>query len=42
MASRDGNFDVKEFLANIGEGRKILRVRKKQRSFSDVTCLWSA
>ena len=27
----DGKFDVKEFLATIGEGRKILRVRKKQR-----------
>jgi CRP/FNR family transcriptional regulator, cyclic AMP receptor protein len=34
MASRGGNFDVKEFLANIGEGRKILRVRKKQRIYA--------
>lgn len=27
-------FDVKKFLANIGEGRKIVRVRKKQRIYS--------
>jgi CRP-like cAMP-binding protein len=31
--NRDDKFDVKEFLANIGEGRKILRVRKKQRIY---------
>jgi CRP/FNR family cyclic AMP-dependent transcriptional regulator len=34
MVSRDGNFNVKEFLANIGQGRKILRVRKKQRVYA--------
>jgi CRP/FNR family cyclic AMP-dependent transcriptional regulator len=28
------NFDVKAFLAQIGEGRKILRVRRKQRVYA--------
>jgi CRP/FNR family transcriptional regulator, cyclic AMP receptor protein len=28
------NFDVKQFLATIGEGRKIVRARKKQRVYA--------
>lgn len=28
------NFDVKKFLANIGEGRKIVRVQKKQKVYA--------
>lgn len=33
MPSSKHNFDVKTFLANIGKGRKIVRVRKKQRIY---------
>lgn len=31
MPPAKNNFDVKAFLANIGQGRKIVRVRKKNR-----------
>jgi CRP-like cAMP-binding protein len=34
MPSSKSNFDVKEFLANIGKGRKIVRVRKKERIYA--------
>jgi CRP/FNR family transcriptional regulator, cyclic AMP receptor protein len=34
MASEDRSFSVEEFLAIIGEGRTILRVRKKQRIYA--------
>src|ERR1700728_3477157 len=34
MASRYSNFDLKSFLANIGKGRKIVRVRKKQAIYT--------
>ena len=33
MPSTNRNFDVKQFLATIGEGRKIVRARKKQRVY---------
>jgi CRP/FNR family cyclic AMP-dependent transcriptional regulator len=34
MGSRYSNFDLKSFLANIGKGRKIVRVRKKQAIYT--------
>lgn len=34
MASSNHEFDVKAFLAKIGKGRKIVRVRKKQRIYA--------
>jgi CRP/FNR family cyclic AMP-dependent transcriptional regulator len=34
MPSPKSHFDVHKFLANIGEGRKILRVRKKNKVFA--------
>jgi CRP/FNR family transcriptional regulator, cyclic AMP receptor protein len=34
MLSSKTNFDVKKFLANIGEGRKLLRVQKKDRVYA--------
>jgi CRP/FNR family cyclic AMP-dependent transcriptional regulator len=34
MPSKNIKFDVHKFLANIGEGRKILRVQKKNRIFA--------
>jgi hypothetical protein len=34
MASRHSNFDLKSFLANIGKGRKIVRVRKKEAIYT--------
>jgi CRP/FNR family cyclic AMP-dependent transcriptional regulator len=34
MPSKRSNFDVKKFLAIIGEGRTIVRVRKKQRIYA--------
>jgi CRP/FNR family cyclic AMP-dependent transcriptional regulator len=34
MPSTNRNFDVKQFLATIGEGRKIVRARKKQRVYA--------
>jgi CRP-like cAMP-binding protein len=33
MPATKNNFDVKRFLANIGEGRKIVRVRRKQKVY---------
>ena len=33
MPSTNRNFDVKQFFATIGEGRKIVRARKKQRVY---------
>jgi len=33
MPSAKNHFDVKKFLANIGEGRELLRLRTKQRIF---------
>jgi CRP/FNR family cyclic AMP-dependent transcriptional regulator len=33
MPATRNNFDVKRFLANIGEGRKIVRVRRKQKVY---------
>jgi CRP/FNR family transcriptional regulator, cyclic AMP receptor protein len=34
MPSTKGNFDVNKFLANIGEGRKIVTVRKKDKVYA--------
>jgi CRP/FNR family transcriptional regulator, cyclic AMP receptor protein len=34
MPSTNRNFDVKQFLATIGEGRKLVRARKKQRVYA--------
>jgi CRP/FNR family transcriptional regulator, cyclic AMP receptor protein len=34
MPSPKSDFDVNKFLANIGQGRKIVRVRKKQRIYA--------
>jgi CRP/FNR family cyclic AMP-dependent transcriptional regulator len=34
MLATKNNFDVKKFLANIGEGRKIVRVRRKQKVYA--------
>jgi hypothetical protein len=36
MPSPKGDFHVNKFLANIGQGRKIVRVRKKQRGMEFV------
>jgi CRP/FNR family transcriptional regulator, cyclic AMP receptor protein len=33
MPDTTNNFDVKRFFANIGEGRKIVRVRRKQKVY---------
>jgi len=33
MPDTKNNFDVKRFFANIGEGRKIVRVRRKQKVY---------
>jgi CRP-like cAMP-binding protein len=34
MPPKVNNFDVKKFLANIGEGRKIVRVQRKQKVYA--------
>ena len=34
MASKKNNFEVKTFLANIGEGRKIVRVSRKHKVYA--------
>jgi CRP/FNR family transcriptional regulator, cyclic AMP receptor protein len=34
MPSKNAKFDVHKFLANIGEGRKILRIQKKNKVFT--------
>jgi CRP-like cAMP-binding protein len=34
MSPAKNNFDVKAFLAHIGQGRKIVRVRKKSRVYA--------
>ena len=34
MSPAKNNFDVKAFLAKIGQGRKIVRVRKKGRIYA--------
>jgi CRP-like cAMP-binding protein len=34
MPSKVNNFDVKKFLANIGDGRKIVSVRKKDKVYA--------
>jgi hypothetical protein len=40
MPSPKSDFDVNKFLANIGQGRKIVRVRKKQRGIYAQGAPW--